>query len=242
MKFDLLLAGVVALFGLFGMLSGALNQLRHWAALILAALAARPLAARLTPYAAPRAGLPTTAVNAALGALLFIFIYLIGTLAAGRILAKLFPDRKNGRGDRAFGFCLGAAKGAFLLFVLLSLLIFFEKPLTAAFGAPPAPLRESRAVALARRHDLFDAVPVPALAHLEKLIEAAKGPDGLRDLENEPELRKLLEDPQVKAALQDEGLSRALKSGDLSTLRDDPRLKKILDDPRLAAPAAADQQ
>jgi uncharacterized membrane protein required for colicin V production len=237
MKFDLLLAGVVAVFGFFGLLSGAINQLRHWMGLILAALAARPLAARLTPYAAPQVGLSPKVVNVALSGLLFCVLYLLGTAAARRILLNLFPGRQDGRGDRAFGFGLGAAKGAALLFILLSFLIFFETPLTKAFGAPPAPVRESRVVALVRGHDLFDAVPIPGLVKVEKLIEAARNPRALRELENEPELRRLLDDPQLKAALQDGALSRALQSGDLSALKNDPRLRALLNDPRLAAPS-----
>ena len=235
MTFDLILAGVVALFGLFGLSSGALRQLRHWAGLLLAALAARPAAARLTPFAAPRLGLPPPFANAALSVLLFVVLFLAGTLAARGLLSKVFPDRENGRGDRAFGFALGAAKGAVLAFAALSLLVFFEKPLTDAFGAPPAAFRESRAVAFARRRDLFAAVPVPVLAKLQKLIDAAKDPAGLEALRGEPELRALLDDPGLKASLSDGEAARALKSGDLSALKRDPRLKALLDDPRLAA-------
>lgn len=238
MTFDLFLAGVVALFGLLGLLSGALGQLRHWLGLALAALAARPLAARLAPRAAASLGLSTAAADVALSGVFFAVLYVIGMLAARRLLMKLFHDRQNGAGDRAFGFGLGAAKGAALLFVLLSLLIFFEGPLTKALGTPPAPVRESRAVAFVRRHDLFDAVPVAASTRLQKLIEAAKSPGGLQDMGGEPELRRMLEDPRLKAALQDGDLSRALKSADLSSLRGDPRLKALLDDPRLAEPAA----
>jgi uncharacterized membrane protein required for colicin V production len=236
MKFDLLLAGLVALFGLFGLLSGALSQLRHWLSLIFAALAARPLAARLAPYAAPRAGLSPKAAGVVLSGLLFVVLYLLASEAARRILLGLFPGRQGGRGDQALGFGLGAAKGAALLFILLSFLIFFEVPLTRAFGAPPAPVRESQAVAFVRRHDLFDSVPVPGMAKIEKLIEAAKDPGGLRALENEPELRRLLDDPQLKAALQDGALTQALKSGDLSGLKNDPRFRALLNDPRLAPP------
>ena len=234
MKFDLLLAGLVATFGFLGLLSGAIKQLQHWLGLILAALAARPLAARLAPYAAPRLGLPPKAVGVALSGFLFCAIYILGAAAVRGLLLKLFSNPQDGRGDRAFGFGLGAAKGAALLFVLLSFLIFFEKPLTAAFGAPPAPVRESRIVALVRRHDLFDAVPVPALAKVQKLIEAARDPRGLGGLEDEPELRRLLDDPRLKAALQDGKLTRALMSGDPSALKNDPRLRALLDDPRLA--------
>ncbi|MFI5363696.1 MAG: CvpA family protein [Elusimicrobiota bacterium] len=236
MKFDLVLAGVVALFGLFGLLSGAINQLRRWIGVLLAALAARPLAVRLAPLAAPKTRFPPKAVEVALSGLLFVVLYFIGSAAARRLLAKLFPDRQNGRGDRAVGFGLGAAKGAFLVFALLSVLIFFEKPLTETYGPPPAPFLESRAVAFVRLHDLFDAVPIPALAKLQQLAQAAKNPNGgLQSLENQPELKKLLDDPQLKAALQNPEITQALKSGDFSALQNDPRFRALLNDPRLKA-------
>jgi uncharacterized membrane protein required for colicin V production len=235
MKFDLLLAGLVALFGLFGLYSGALSQLRHWLSLIFAAIAARPLAARLAPYAAPQFGLSPKVVEVVLSGFLFVMLFLIASLLVRLLLLKAFPGRQGGRGDSALGFGLGAAKGAFLLFALLSVLIFFEKPLTDKYGLPPAPFRESRAVALVRRHDLFDAVPIPALAKIEKLMEAAKSPSGPQGLANDPDMRKLLDDPQLKAALQDGALSQALKSGDFSALKNDPRLRALLDDPRFKA-------
>ncbi|MFI5363324.1 MAG: CvpA family protein [Elusimicrobiota bacterium] len=236
MKIDLSLSAFVALFGLLGFLSGAMSQVRHWLGLILAAVLARPLGSRLTPYVAPHIGIPPACLNVALSAFLFGVVYVLVTAAAGGLLLKLFPGRQAGRADRALGFGLGAAKGAALVFVILSLLIFFEKPLTASLGEPPPDVKESRIVALVRSHDLFDAVPIPALAQIEKLIAAAKSPAGVQGLENQPELRKLLDDPQLKAALQSEDLSSALKMGDLSGLKNDPRLRALLNDPRLTSP------
>lgn len=230
---------MVLVFGLFGYFSGAIRQATHWLGLALAYVAARPLAARATPAAAPALGLSPSIVNVLLSALFFAVLLIAGTLIFRALAAKVFGERLNGRGDRAFGFALGAAKGSALLYLLLSLLVFFEKPLTKALGAPPAAIADSRLVGLARRHDLFHAVPLPALAKVQKLLDASRGPDGLKGLENEPELRRLLDDPQFKAALQDGALSQALRSGDLSALRNDPRLKALLDDPRLASPSAA---
>ena len=240
MTLDLALLALVALFGLMGLASGAIKQITRWAGLILGGLAARPLAARLTPLAAPRLSLPPVAANALLSAVLFLLLYMLLSWTVHRLLRTAFGERENGRGDKAFGFLLGAGKGAVLLYALLSLLIFFEKPLTAALGAPPAAAGGSAAVALARRHDLFNAVPVPALAQIQKLIEAAKNPAALSAFAGQPDLQGLLADPQLKAMLQNDALATALKSGDLSALKNDPRFQALLKDPRLAGAAGLD--
>ena len=65
MNLDLLIAGLLAVFGLLGLASGAIKQLTHWAALAMAYIAAGPLAGQLTPVLAPRLGLPPVAVKIA---------------------------------------------------------------------------------------------------------------------------------------------------------------------------------
>ena len=237
MTLDLVLAGLVLVFGFFGFLSGAIRQLAHWLGLFLAYAAARPAATFATPYAAPDLGLSPHVVNVLLSGLFFVLFFVLGSWAVQRLLQKIFPNRQNGRGDGAFGFLLGAGTGAVLLYTLVSFYVFFEKPLTKAFGAPPPAVRDSVAVRLARSHDLFNAVHVPALAKFEKLLAAAKGPGGAGALSGQPELQRLLDDPKLKAALQDDSLSRALKSGDLSALKDDPRLQSLFGNPKPAAPA-----
>ncbi len=234
MTLDLVLAGLVLVFGLFGLRSGAIRQLAHGLGLVAACLGARPLAARLTPAAAPPLGLSPAIVNVLLSALLFCALYALASWAIHRLLANLLPNRQNGSGDKAFGFLLGAGKGGLLLYAALSLLVFFEKP-----GVPlPPALRGSAAVAFARRRDLFNAVPGPGLAKLETLLAAARNAGGgAGALADQPELRRLLDDPQLKAALQDDALARALKSGDLSALKNDPRLAPLLKDPQFALPA-----
>jgi uncharacterized membrane protein required for colicin V production len=238
MTIDLILAGLVLVYGFFGLQSGAIRQLTHWLGLLVAYALARPAAARATPYAAADLGVSPHIVNVLLSGFFFFVFYALGSWLVGRAFLKAFPDRQNGRGDRTFGFVMGAAKGAVLLYALVSVYVFFEKPLTKAFGAPPPAVRNSFALELARRHDLFNAVHVPALAKFEKLLAAAKNPDGAGALAGQPELQQLLSDPKLKAVLQDGSLARALQSGDLSALKNDPRFSALLNDPKFAgAPA-----
>jgi uncharacterized membrane protein required for colicin V production len=236
MTIDLLLIGCAVAFGVLGGVSGAIKQLTNGLGMIAAYLGARPLAKLLTLLAPPN--LPPAVVNVLLSAALFILLYALAAWAARRLFARLLPNRQNGPGDRAFGFLLGAGKAAFVLYAALSLALFFEVPLTKALGAPPPAIRDSACVAFTRRHDLFRAVPVPALAKIQTLIDATKNPGSAKALMDDPDLRRFLDDPQLKAALQDDSLARALKSGDMSALKDDPRLQTLLKDPKFALPTA----
>ena len=230
MPIDLALLGVVALFGLLGFLSGAIRQLSHWVGLAIAYFACRPLAAQLTPWLASRLGFPAAGVRVATAATLFALLCVIGSMLIHAILLLIDRGREGGRVDRSFGFVLGAAKGAAILFVLISGVLFFEKPLTELAGTRAEALQRSKAVALVRRHNLFEAVPFPVLAKLERVMEAARDPKRAKELGKDS---SLLRDPAVKAALHDKSLMRALAAGDGEALRANPGLAKLLDDPRL---------
>ena len=154
MTIDLFLIGCVVAFGLFGFFSGAIKQLTHALGMIAAYCGARPLAGLLTRLFPPNSGLSPAVVNVLLSAALFIVLYAFASQVARRLLTGLFPDRINGRGDRACGFLLGAGKAGVLLYAVLSLLLFFEDPLTSALGAPPPAVRESACVAFTRRHEI----------------------------------------------------------------------------------------
>ena len=239
MILDLIFLGVVLAFGFLGLRSGALKQLKHALGMLAAYLGARPLAAYLTPSAAPELGLSPFVVNVLLSIVLFCVLYSLTSWIARRLLAKIFPNRQNGTGDRAFGFVAGTTTGLVLLYALLSFLLFLEKPLTRAFGAPPPAVSGSVCVDFVRRHDLFTVVPVPAVTAIEKLIEAAKNPEAANALlQKDPEIRRLLDDPQLKAMLQDDDLGRELKAGNFSALKNDPHLEALLKNSKLLVPPA----
>jgi membrane protein required for colicin V production len=234
MAIDLGLAAALLAFGLLGAASGAIRQLTHWAGLACGALAAGPLAARLTPLVAPRVHFPAAGVRVALSSILFGLLAGLGALVVHAALSKLSGGREDGKWNRAGGFGLGVAKGGAVLFVLLSVLIFFEKPLIAHFGKPPAAVDESRAVALVRAHGLFETVHFAAANKLERLLEAARDPNKAQAMASDPEVRRFLDDPALKSALQDPALAAALRSGDLSALKNDPKLGALLNDPRFS--------
>ncbi|HAH05714.1 MAG TPA: hypothetical protein DCM05_04175 [Elusimicrobia bacterium] len=217
MPLDLVLLAAVAVFSVHGYLTGAISQLSHWAGLIAAYFASRPLAAILAPKLAPSTGLSPGAVQVLLSTVGFTVLYAGVTLVVHGVLKTLAGGREKNAPDRFIGLALGGGKTAALLFVLLSAVLFFEKPLVKALGRKPEALKDSRAAEFVRSHNLFKNVKLPALSRLEKLMAAAQDPSKLDD----PELKKLMADPRIKAVLE---------SGDMAALRKDPRLKALLKD------------
>ncbi|MDE2293209.1 MAG: CvpA family protein [Elusimicrobia bacterium] len=239
MGLDLVLLGLVALFALLGWRSGAVRQVEHWAGLIAGALSARPVAARATPFLAPLLKAPPMLVYVALTSLAFLVVGAVVSEAVKAVLSRLAPSA--GRVDQTLGAALGAGKGAGFLFLVLSVVVAFEKPLEKAWGEPPAAWESSRAAAFARRHDIFSLLPAAERSQLKSLAAAAQDPRGItvdpsvKKLLQDPKLQAVLQDPKLKAVFQDPDLAKALKSGDYGKLKDDPRVKALLSDPRLKA-------
>ena len=236
MALDALLVALLLLLGLQGLASGAISQLAHWAGLGFAYLAARPLAARLTPLLAPALGFSPIGVRVLLSLVCFSVLYAGGTLIVHWALKKLAGNWEKGRLDRSAGFVLGVGKAAAVAFVLLSVALFFEKPLAGAFGKPPESVQRSFLIGLVRKHNLFEAISFPALARIERLLEAARGAHPGDALSDDPKLRELLSDPSLQAALKDETVARALRSGDWSALLNNPEIASLLKDSRIAEP------
>jgi membrane protein required for colicin V production len=234
MKLDMAVLGVMALFGLLGLVSGAVKQLSHWAGLVLGACAARPLASALTPWAAARLSWPPILLNVMLSCLLFVVVSALGAVAAHFIFARLLQDHEKGPTDRVLGLVLGAGKAAAGIFVALSALLFFEKPLAQAAGAFDAQTKGSQAVAFVRAHNLFASLRLPALSGARKMLEAQSDPRAMKALLDDPRLKALLDDPRLKAVLTDPALRKALASGDTAALLENAKLKELINDPALA--------
>jgi hypothetical protein len=153
------------------------------------------------------------------------------------VLTKAAHGRENGPFDDAVGGVFGLAKGAAILFLLLSGAAFFEPHLVKFFGKPPAAVDQSLAVNFVRRHGLFETASLPSLAKLEKLVGAVRDPKSETSLAKDPQFQALLKDPALRKTLSEDATARALLSGDVSALKKDPRLAALLKDPRLAEPA-----
>ncbi|HVE12870.1 MAG TPA: CvpA family protein [Elusimicrobiota bacterium] len=228
MKVDLMVAGVLLLFGALGMLSGAIRQLSHAVGVLAAYLATGRTAAALAPLLSQRLQLPSALMHVILSSLLFLLFLAAGSAAAHFALMGFFQDREDGRADRAFGFLIGVGKSAAVTFALLSALLFFERP--GVYGKPGSETERSRVVAFVRAHNLFSELRLPALDGLKRVMAQARdrGPD--KALAANPELKALLEDPRVQSILRDGGLQRALRAG-REELMNDPRVRELLNDP-----------
>ena len=245
---DFAFLAVVAVFGLLGYLSGAIRQLAQWAGLAAAYFLARPLAAQLTPLLTPRlASLlppkiqpPPAVVNMVLSSVLFCTLFLVGGIVLTALVSKLLGGHGNGKANKIGGVLLGAGKGAVILFAALTVILFLEKPLTQVFGGLPEPLAKSLSLGFTRAHNPLESAPLPALARLEKLMDAARDPNKAEALLKDPELRKMLDDPSLTSALKDGELQKALSGGDWSALKSDPRLAELLKDPRIAGAIDSD--
>lgn len=232
MTFDLVVLGVAALFGLLGIVSGAIKQLSHLAGLVLACFAARPLAAALAPFAAQRLGWPPILLNVMLSGVLFIAVAGAGVLVFRSLFAGLFRGREDGPANRVLGFVLGAGKAAAGMFVALSTLLFFEG--TKAAAAFDARLQGSKAVAFVRGHNIFASLHIPALSGVRRMLDAQKDPDAMRALLDDPSVKALREDPRLKAILTDPAIRQAVLSRNTAALLANPRVKELLNDPNLA--------
>ena len=169
-----------------------------------------------------------------LSCLLFALLSAIGAIVTHFLFARLFQDHENGPVNRALGFVLGAGKATAGIFVALSALLFFEKPLTQAVGTFDSQTKDSAAVAFVRSHNLFAALHLPALSGIQKMLAAQKDPHAAQALLNDPHLKALMDDPQLKAVLTDPSVRKALASGDTAALLGSAKLKELLNDPDLA--------
>lgn len=114
------------------------------------------------------------------------------------------------------------------------MLTSFAQPLAKAGWDLDKEAGPSRALALARRHNLFATVRVPAIEGAKKLAAAMENPGAAAGNLDSPALKAALEDPKIKAALSDPSIQAALRANDPAALLQDPKIQGLLDDPDLA--------
>jgi membrane protein required for colicin V production len=225
---DLALLGLVLLAAVAGAVSGAL-----WQVLKLAGVVAGWAAARwVAPRVLHQLQAPSAATRALVVAGAFVVAWMVATMLARAIRRAVQGEEEEPGGlDRALGALLGAAKGALVAWVLLSLLALLGGRLS--LGPLLIESRGSRAAALTAGHDVL-ALAGPKAARLARqLAEIWRDPAKRERLLRDPGWKGLLEKSGLKAAL-DQGASGA---GDAAgavrekseALLDDPELKALLE-------------
>lgn len=111
MTLDLVALGVTGAFAAWGYHAGAVRQLAHVIGLAAAFFLSKPAAAALSPQ------------TRILPAVLFPFLFLGGSLVSRLALNLIEPGEERGPLDQGLGVAVGAAKGAALLFLLLSFVL-----------------------------------------------------------------------------------------------------------------------
>jgi membrane protein required for colicin V production len=194
---DLAVLGLVLLAAVAGAFGGALRQVLKLAALVAGWAAARWLAPRLIRELDP----PSSAAWALVVAGTFVAGWLAASLLAKAIRRAVQGEEEEpGRLDRLLGALLGAAKGALVAWVFLSLLTLLGGRLV--LGSLRVESRGSRAAALAARHDLFSLTDARTARTARRLVEAWRDPVKRERLLRDPGWSRLLEKSGLKSALE----------------------------------------
>jgi membrane protein required for colicin V production len=234
---DLVILGVVLLLAFLGARSGAARQVAHLVALAAGYFAARRLGPLLAPTLAHSLGTPLL-LGAVVGTLLVFFVVLFSVRFALTSLLRWLlgaRDEKERGVDRPLGFILGGLKAALVVYVVLSALTFAEEHVKVAgrhLGVSP---KDSIAVGLARRYNLFEMTEFAPVHDLVRVLGATADPELSARLQEDPAFRALRKDPRFQRALQDPRLREAVARGDVQTLLRDDRVLQLIQDPVIAA-------
>jgi membrane protein required for colicin V production len=197
---DLAVLGLLLLTALAGALTGALRQVLKLAGVVAGWSAARFLA----PQLLRQLHAPSEVTRVVVVAATFLLAWLLAALL-GRAIRRAVQGEEERPGwfDRLLGAVLGAAKGALLAWLLLSLLALLGGRL--AFGSFRVESRGSQAAALAARHDLLSLGSPGAVRSAQRLVEIWRDP---------VKRQRLLQDPGWNRMLERSGLKDVLDRGD----------------------------
>lgn len=228
MTLDLALLGLVLLAAVAGAVSGAL-----WQVLKLAGVVAGWASARwLAPRVVQQLQAPSAATRALVVAGAFVGAWMVVAILARAIRRAVQGEEEEPGGlDRALGAVLGAAKGALVAWIFLSLLALMGGRL--ALGPLRVESRGSRAAAWAARHDLLALASPKAARAAQRLAELWRDPAKRERLLRDPGWSRLLEKSGLKEAL-DQGASGAGDAAGAArkkaeALSEDPELKALME-------------
>jgi membrane protein required for colicin V production len=234
---DVIILCVVVFFSLLGAYTGAAKQIANLVGMATAYFVCRKLGPMLGPKLAAAAGTADLIGMLLATVLLFIAVLTLVRFILGTLLNRLMrgKDPSNRGPDRMIGLALGGAKVVIICYLLLSALTFVEKHVVVAgqkLGISP---EDSKAFALARRYNLFEATQFAPVKDFVRVAQASTDPERAAKLQNDPAYKALRQDPRFQQALKDDKLRRALEQGDTQALLRSNLILQLIQDPEFAA-------
>lgn len=237
MVIDVIILCVVVFFSLLGAYTGAAKQIANLVGMAAAYFVCKRLGPVLGPKLAAAADTADLIGVLLATVLLFIAVLTLVRFILGTLLNRLMRGRDpSNRGpDRMIGLVLGGAKVSIICYVLLSALTFVEKHVVVAgqrLGISP---EDSKAFAVARRYNLFEATQFAPIKDFVRVAQASTDPARASKLQSDPAYKALRQDPRFQQALKDEKLRRALEQGDTQALLRSNLILQLIQDPDFSA-------
>lgn len=241
MGIDLFILAVIVFAGVLGAIAGAARQIANVAALFLAYACARPLGTFFGPRMAPSIHQANSVAIVAATLFFFLAVLLAVRYVLSRVLRRMLSGREDeDRGpDRALGFVLGAAKAAFIAWVMVSGLVFVEQHVSITGKPMGLSPKDSVAFQLAHRYNLFELTQFSSVRDLSQIAQTLQKPGGPQKLQQNAAYRSLLKDPRFQQVFADRSLRHALASGDSLTLLHSNAVLSLIQDPEARAKLSA---
>jgi hypothetical protein len=236
---DLIVTGVVLLFGLLGFLSGFWMQIMRLAVMVGAYLLAPLLGQPLGPPLAKALGIPPLVGVAAATFLAFLALYLVLSTVGWAILRRRrkakdeATAKRRQRWDSLAGAGLGMLKAGLLCYLILCGLVLVEAPIRDSLRSAEVGYERSAAVAFVRQHNLLSRLHLPVVGDLAALSRLSHDPAFREKVAKDPKVQRLLQHPKLQGLLGDEAILRASEAGDPAALLANPRLNLAFQDPEV---------
>ena len=233
MTLDLVLLAAVALFALWGAFTGAARQIAQAVAVFVAWLGSKFLSMALGPFAASQLKVSLLAGTIITALFSFFIVFLFVRWALQSLILRMIAGKemKDRAVDRSLGAILGGGKVAAMAWVVLCALSFLENNVSIAGTRIDIAPKDSVAVQLSRRFNLFELAQFGGAGELVDVARAAADPKKSSQVRSNPTFEALKKDPRFAAALGSPAMKRAIQSGDTRSLLEDSSVLKLLQDP-----------
>jgi membrane protein required for colicin V production len=232
---DAAVLGLVVVFGVLGLISGAATQVGRAVGLAVAYAAAGP--------AGTFVGLPVSqwlTTSLTLGTVVgtmgsFVVIYVVVHLVSTALFRRFLtggPEGGRGALDRLLGGLLGAFKAAAVLYIALCAATFLESNVSIAGQRLSMTPKDSVLLKLVRRYNLLELQQFGGVHELIKAVKVSHDTRLASKYKDDPDFVAIQRDPRFKALLASEPLKKALESADVRALLANNHVVELLQDSR----------